>query len=64
MIDAPTPVLIEAFTGAIGRPAASNSHTCVALDDGTVRCWGWNCYGQLGDGTSTNSVEPVVVQGL
>ena len=28
--------------------AAGNAHTVVLLDDGTVKCWGWNNYGQLG----------------
>lgn len=30
--------------------AAGRSHTCTLLDDGTVRCWGWNGSGQLGLG--------------
>ena len=34
---------------------ASDSHTCVLLDDKTVRCWGANGRGQLGYG-HTNSI--------
>ena len=41
-----------------GRTAAQivagNSHTCVALDTGTVRCWGSNGSGQLGYGNTNN----------
>jgi len=31
--------------------AAGNGHTCGVLDDGSVRCWGGNRWGQLGDGS-------------
>lgn len=30
--------------------SASATHTCVLLDDQTVRCFGWNASGQLGQG--------------
>jgi len=30
--------------------AAGASHTCVLLNDGSVKCWGYNDYGQLGLG--------------
>lgn len=40
--------------------AAGSRHTC-AVDDGTVQCWGSNEDGQLGDGTMTDSVLPILV---
>ena len=37
---------------------------CAAMASGTVRCWGDNPGGTLGDGTTVKRTTPVVVQGL
>lgn len=39
--------------------SAGSYHTCVVLDDGTVRCWGYGGDGRLGYG-NTNSLERTV----
>ncbi len=41
--------------------ALGNEHTCGATLVGDVLCWGRNDRGQLGDGTTTDRAEPVLV---
>lgn len=46
------------------RVYAGNSHSLAVLGDGTVRAWGENAHGQLGDGTLVERRTPVPVSGL
>src|SRR5436309_2544302 len=43
---------------------AGSSHTCVLLSDRTVRCWGKNYYGQIGNSKNIDSSVPVPVMGI
>ena len=44
--------------------SASGEHACaIRYDDRRVYCWGWNAYGQLGDGTTTSRSTPRPVAG-
>jgi len=51
-----------------GRTAVAVSagyrHTCAILDNGEAKCWGWDSYGQLGDGgsnTDTNAPSSTAI---
>ncbi|MEM1349361.1 MAG: hypothetical protein AAGI01_12440 [Myxococcota bacterium] len=50
----PTPVAI----------AAGGASSCALLDDSTVKCWGSNTQGQLGNGTLESTRTPTLVEGL
>jgi len=39
-------------------------HVCADIDNDSVWCWGFNDYGQLGDGDLDDSSVPVRVIGL
>jgi alpha-tubulin suppressor-like RCC1 family protein len=43
------------------RAAAGYQHTLALKSDGTLWAWGWNNYGQLGDGTTVNKSTPVAI---
>jgi hypothetical protein len=57
------PVTVRGLEGVYSL-ALGGEHACALLEDGSVRCWGRNREGQLGNGGTTNAAAPVAVQGL
>lgn len=58
-----TPSLISGINAS--SISSANSHSCVVISgDKTVKCWGSNWAGQLGDGTTVDHATPELVSNL
>ncbi len=58
------PVTIQVSTASSTQVAANYYHSLAIKPDGTVKGWGDNTYGEVGDGTLVSRTNPVSVSGL
>jgi alpha-tubulin suppressor-like RCC1 family protein len=58
------PVAVSGLSGAVTMLVAGTQHTCVLTSASAMQCWGYNSFGQLGNGGNVNSTVPVSVTGL
>jgi alpha-tubulin suppressor-like RCC1 family protein len=61
----PTATLVSGIDGITNKVLAvspAEDHSCVLLADGSIRCFGENLYGELGDGKTVMGLVPVVAQ--
>ena len=54
-----SPIQTVAFGTNWMQVSCGDYHTVATKKDGTVWCWGYNSYGQMGDNTTTHKSSPV-----
>ena len=63
-VNSAVPVAVYSLSKGIKALSAGSYSTCGLTTKNTVKCWGYNGDGELGDGTTTSSLKPVATVGL
>ncbi|MFH1907304.1 MAG: hypothetical protein ABIL11_07985 [Chloroflexota bacterium] len=58
------PVVVTSLESGVKAIAAGEEYACAITENGGLKCWGDNLFGQLGDGTNDDRETPVDVPGL
>ncbi|MDF1795137.1 MAG: hypothetical protein P1U63_01235 [Coxiellaceae bacterium] len=59
-----TPVSVHGLSSGVSHIVAGKNYNCALLQTGTVKCWGENSHGQLGDGSRFDRLTPAAVSDL
>ncbi len=59
-----TPHALEGLEAGVVQISVGDLHACAVMAAGGARCWGGNFDGELGNGTTEDSVAPVDVAGI
>jgi len=66
--DRTTPTTVLSAAGVtqtnVTSIVAGNFHVCAIISSSTMKCWGYNSNGQVGNGNLTNQKLPVTISGL
>jgi alpha-tubulin suppressor-like RCC1 family protein len=63
-VDESTPVQVEALGNTVAQVSTGRDFTCARKTDFSLWCWGYNAYGELGDGTQLKRQVPFRVTTL
>jgi len=63
-VDRLTPMDVTGLQNDVIAVRAGYGHTCALTGGGSIKCWGANSDGQLGDGTNIARLTPVTVKGF
>jgi alpha-tubulin suppressor-like RCC1 family protein len=63
-VDSLSPVDVVGLTTGVAMVDGSGSTACAVTTAGGLKCWGWNYYGQVGDGSREDRSTPATAYGL